>query len=155
MTVTAGTDLQIQIETDLKQAMRERNDVAKLALRAVKTALTEASKAGDNHQLSQEQVLATIQKEVKRRRDTAAEFEKFGAADKAAAELAEVAILEHYLPRQLSEAEVEAIVRAVIAEIGATSQRELGKVMSAAMPRVQGIADGRMVNGVARRLLNG
>ena len=75
--------------------------------------------------------------------------------DKAAAELAEVAILEGYLPRQLSEAEVETIVREVIAEVGATSPRELGKVMAAAMARMQGVTDGRMVNGVARRLLSG
>ena len=155
MTVTTGTDLLTQIDNDLKQAMRDRNDVAKLALRAVKTALTEASKASEDHQLAPEQVLSIIQKEVKRRRDSAAEYEKYNAPDKAAAELAEVAILEGYLPRQLSEAEVETIVREVIAEVGATSPRELGKVMAAAMARMQGVTDGRMVNGVARRLLSG
>ncbi|MCB0186550.1 MAG: GatB/YqeY domain-containing protein [Caldilineaceae bacterium] len=142
-----------QLETDLRQAMRDRNDIAKIALRAVKTALTEARKAGADHHLSDDQILAPIQREVKRRRDTAAEYRKLGAADKADAELAEVTILEKYLPRQLTEAEIEVIVREVIAETGATSASELGKVMAATMPRVQGVADGRAVNQVARRLL--
>ena len=151
------TDTQItieqQIEADLRQAMRDRNDVAKIALRAVKTSLTEARKAGADHALSAEQILATIQREVKRRRDSAEEYTKLGATDKADAELAEVAVLEKYLPQQLSEAEIEVIVREVIAETGATSARELGKVMAATMPRVQGVADGKAVNQVARRLL--
>lgn len=143
-----------QLETDLRQAMRDRNETAKIALRAVKTALTEARKAGADHVLSQEQILATIQREVKRRRDSAEEYTKLGAPDKAAAELAEVAVLEKYLPQQLHEDEVEAIVRGAIADIGATSARELGKVMAAVMPRVQGVADGKMVNQIARRLLS-
>lgn len=145
--------LEEQLEADLRQAMRDRNNVAKIALRAVKTSLTEAKKSGTDHELSEDQILATIQKEVKRRRDSAAEYEKLGATDKADAEMAEVVILERYLPQQLSEAEVEEIVRTVIAEIGATSPRELGKVMAATMPRVQGVADGKIVNQIARRLL--
>lgn len=147
-------ELESRLDADLKQAMRDRNDVAKLALRAVKTALTEARKSGDEHELTQEQVQATIYKEVKRRRDSAAEYEKVGASENAAAEMAEVAVLEQYLPRQLDEAEVEEIVRTVIAEIGASSMADMGKVMSATMPRVQGVADGKMVNQVARRLLS-
>lgn len=145
--------LETKLDADLKQAMRDRNDVVKLTLRAVKTALTEARKAGVDHTLTEEQVQATIYKEAKRRRDSAAEYEKVGAIENAAAEMAEVAVLEGYLPRQLDEAEVEVIVRDVIAEIGATSLRDMGKVMSATMPRVQGVADGKLVNQVVRRLL--
>ncbi len=147
--------LESQLDADLKQAMRDRNNVAKIALRAVKTAVTEARKAGTDHSISEEQIQATIHKEVKRRRDSAAEYTRLGAADKAAAELAEVTILEKYLPQQLDEAAVETIVRDAIAETGATSMRELGKVMAATMPRVQGVADGKLVSQIVRRLLNG
>ncbi|MEZ4870078.1 MAG: GatB/YqeY domain-containing protein [Caldilineaceae bacterium] len=153
MTNVTVSPLQERINADLRQAMLARNDVAKLALRAVKTALTEASKAGADHALSEEQVLAAIRREVKRRRDAATEYEKVGATAKAEAEMAEATILEKYLPAELSEAQVEEIVRAVIAELGATSMRDMGKVMAAAMTRVNGLADGKVVNQVARRLL--
>ena len=152
MTESTNT-LEAQLEADLRQAMRDRNNTAKIALRAVKTTLTEARKAGADHALSDEQIVMLIQREVKRRRESAAEFAKLGAPDKAEAELAEVAVLDKYLPQQLDEAAVEVLVREAIAQIGATSPRELGKVMAAVMPRVQGVADGKVVNQIARRLL--
>ena len=81
-------------------------------------------------------------------------FEKLGVPDKAVAELAEVAVLEKYLPAPMSAEQIETIVQAVITETGATSPRELGKVMAAAMERVNGLADGKDVSQVARRLLS-
>jgi uncharacterized protein len=146
--------LQDRINADLRRAMLERNDVAKLALRAAKTALTLLASAGANHELSEAQVIAAIRKEIKQRRDSAAEYEKVGAEEKAAAEVAEAIVLEQYLPAQMSTEQIEEIVRAAIAETGATSPRELGKVMAAAMERVKGLADGKAVNEVARRLLS-
>jgi len=146
--------LQERIDADLKAAMRARNDTAKLALRAVKTALTEASKSGDSQALDEAQAEAVIQKEAKRRRDAAAEYEQAGQPARAQEELAELAILEQYLPQQLSEAEIEELVRAAIAETGAESPGDMGKVMSTVMPRVAGRADGKQVNQVARRLLS-
>ena len=154
MSTQSPSNLQERISADLKRAMLERNDVAKLALRSVKTALTLLASAGSNHELTEAQVIAAIRKEVKQRRDTAAEYERLGAPDKAAGELAEVAVLEQYLPVQMGEEQIEEVVRAVIAETGATSQRELGKVMAAAMERTKGLADGKAVNQVARRLLS-
>lgn len=154
MSNSSPTTLQERINADLKRAMLDRNDVAKLALRAVKTALTMLATSGANHDLSEAQVVAAIRKEVKQRRDSATEYERFGAPEKAVAELAEVAVLEQYLPVQMGEAQIEEIVRAVIAETGATSPRELGKVMAAAMERAKGQADGKAVNQVARRLLS-
>ena len=150
----AQLSLAEQIDRDLKQAMRERDDVAKLTLRSVKTALTEAAKSGQQHALSEEDVLAVIQREAKQRRETAQEYERLGAQEQAANELAELAVLEHYLPRQLTAAEIEEIVRSVIAETGASSPREMGRVMSAAMERLKGVADGKVVNQIARRLLD-
>jgi hypothetical protein len=117
--------------------------------------LTEASKAGADHTLSEAQVLAAIQKEAKRRRDAAAEYERLGVPERAAQERAELAVIERFLPRQLTEAEIEAIVRKVIAETGATSIRDLGRVMPPALAKVAGMADGKVVNQIARQLLAG
>ncbi len=149
----AQPSLAEQIDSDLKQAMRERDDVAKLTLRSVKTALTEAAKSGQQHALSEEEVLAVIRREAKQRRETAQEYERLGAQAQAADELAELAVLERYLPRQLTAVEIEEIVRSVIAETGASTPRDMGRVMSAAMERVKGAADGKVVNQIARRHL--
>ena len=148
-----GEDLPTRIDADLKQAMRDRDEVTKLTLRSVKTALTEARTSGAQHTLSEDEVLAVVQKEAKRRRDAAAEYERLGDANRAAAELVELTVLERYLPRQMSEAEVEVIARRVIAEIGATSPKQMGAVMAAMMPEVKGQADGKLVSQVVRRLL--
>src|SRR5215213_5534482 len=111
MTELQATSLQERIETDLKQAMRDRNEVEKLALRALKTAITLARTATANHDVTEAEVIAIIQKEAKRRRDTAAEYERLGESQRAAAELAELPALGRYLPPQMGEAELEQIVR--------------------------------------------
>lgn len=154
MSETTKTALEERIDADLKQAMRDKDEVTKLTLRAVKTALTEARTGGESqHVLSETDVLVVIQKEAKRRRDTAAEYERLGDATRAQAELAELAVLERYLPRQLSEAQIEELARQVIAEVGATSPKEMGAVMAALMPKLKGQADGKLANQVVRRLL--
>jgi len=143
-----------RIDEDLKQAMRDKDNVAKLTLRSVKTALTEAGKSGaESHAVNDEDALAVVMKEAKRRRDAMAEYEKADRADLAASEAAELAILERYLPKQLSDAEIQILAQEVITAVGATSARDMGKVMSALMERVAGQADGRAVNQVVRRLL--
>jgi uncharacterized protein YqeY len=133
--------------------MRDQDNITKLTLRAVKTALTEASKAGADHGLTDDQVMTVIQREAKRRRETAAEFERYGAGNQAAQELAELAVLERYLPKQLSEAEIEMLAREVIATTGATSARDLGKVMPVLLGKLGGAADGKVVSQIVRRLL--
>jgi uncharacterized protein YqeY len=142
-----------QIDSSLKQAMRDRDEVTKLTLRSVKTALTEARTSGAEHVLSGAEVLAVVQKEAKRRRDAAAEFQRVGDQPRADAELAEMRVLEKYLPRQMEEAEIEVVAQRVIAQLGATSQKQMGAVMSATMAEVGGKADGKLVNQVVRRLL--
>ena len=148
------TNLGARIDADLKQAMRSQDKIALLALRAVKTALTEATKMGADHSLTDEQVMAVIQREAKRRREAAAEYERVGAMAPAEQERAELAVFEKYLPRQLSEAEVEALARTVIAETGAITPRDLNKVMPVMMARVAGTADGKVVSQIVRRLLD-
>jgi len=148
----AGVLLQ-QIDADLKQAMRDKDEVTKLTLRSVKTALTEARTSGTEHELSLAEVIAVLQKEAKRRRDTAVEFQRVGDQKRADAELAEMKVLDKYLPRQMDEAEIEVVAQRVIAELGATSPKQMGAVMSATMAEVAGKADGKLVNQVVRRLL--
>lgn len=144
-----------RLDADLKAAMIARDETAKLTLRAVKTALTSALKEAGAPALDDALVQSVIQREAKRRRDAATEYEKAGSPERAAQELAELAVLEGYLPQQLTDEEVDAIVAAVIAEMGATGMADMGKVMSASMPRVGDRADGKRVNQAARRLLSG
>lgn len=147
--------LAARIDADLKQAMRDRDETAKLTLRALKTALLQARASGATaHELTEAEVLDVVRREAKRRRDTADEFEKLGAPERAAAEMAEYAVLQRYLPQQLDDAELEAIARAVIAELGATSIKQLGQVMPAVLAQTGARADGKRVNQVVRRLLS-
>jgi hypothetical protein len=151
----AETNLVEQINEDLKKAMREHDETAKLVLRSVKTAITEAQKSGaEQRELTPEEVLRVITKQAKQRRDAIAEYEKAGRMDLADKEKAELKILEHYLPKQLTQAELEQIVQLVIAEVGATSLRDMGKVMSTVMSRVAGKADGKVVSQIVRRMLS-
>lgn len=146
--------LAAQIDNDLKQAMRDRNEPAKLTLRALKTAMMQARTSGaEAHDLSDAETLEIVRREAKRRRDAADEFARLGSPERAAAEMVEYEILQHYLPQQLSEAELEAIVREVIAEVGATSVKQIGQVMPAVLAKTGPRADGKTVNQIVRRLL--
>lgn len=142
-----------KIDDDLKQAMRAQDTITKLTLRAVKTALTEASKAGADHTLNDAQILAIIQREAKRRREAAAEYAALGATTQAEQERAELAVLESYLPRQLTATEIEELAHVVIAETGATTPRDLGKVMPVLLARAGAGTDGKVVSQIVRRLL--
>jgi uncharacterized protein YqeY len=102
-----------------------------------------------------DEVMRFLEADAERRREAAEEYTKVGAQSRAQAELAELAVLEAYLPAKLSEAEVEALARAVIAQVGATSPKELGKVMGPLVTQVSGRADGKLVSAIVRRLLGG
>jgi len=149
-----------RIDADLKQAMRDRNETAKLTLRALKTAFLQARTSGNEaHDLTDAEMLDIVRREAKRRNDAADEYQRLGSPERAQAEMAEYQILQQYLPQQLSDAELEAIVQAVIAEIGATtgataiSVKQIGQVMPAVLARTGARADGKRVNQVVRRLL--
>jgi len=155
MSENKQASIQIRLDDDLKVAMRERDEITKLTLRSLKAAITEASKVGGSHTLDDEAILVVAQKQAKQRRDAAAEYDQADRPEQAAQERAELAILERYLPQQLTEPEIEEIVRGVIAETGATSMGDMGKVMSATMPHVAGVADGKVVSQIVRRQLSG
>ncbi len=147
-----------QLDSDLKAAMLARDEDRKRTLRAVKTAAANAlverrATEGMAAALSDDDVLKVIAKQANQRRDSIAEFSKAGRMDLVAPEQAELAILEGYLPKQLGEDEVRAVVQQVIVETGASSAKDMGLVMRTAMARLQGLADGKLVNQAARELL--
>jgi hypothetical protein len=148
--------LEERLDADLKDAMKSNDTTRKLAIRAVKTAITEAKVAGTEVKtLTDADVLAIITKQVKQRRDSVVEYNKGNRPDLAAQEEAEIAVLEVYLPRQLSEAEVRERARAVIAELGVTDMKGFGSVMKRLSVDLRGIADGQLINRVVRELLGG
>ncbi len=146
--------LEERLDADLKEAMRSGDTTRKLAIRAVKTAITEAKVAGAQQRtLTDEDVLAIIVKQIKQRRDSAAEFAKGNRPDLVAKEEAEIAVLEAYLPKQLDENAIRERARAVIAELGVTDLKGLGPVMKRLTAELRGQADGQVINRVVRELL--
>ena len=140
------------LQADLKEAMRQNDTVRKTALRLVLAAVTNAEI--ERGPLSDADIQAIIAKQVKQRQESLAAFQKGGREDLMAQEEAELKVLSAYLPQQMSRAEIEELAAQVIAQVGATSPRDLGKVMRELMPRVKGRADGRLVNEVVRELLS-
>ena len=148
--------LEERLDADLKEAMKSGDTMRKLAIRAVKTAITEAKVSGTEAKtVNDADVLAIITKQVKQRRDSIIEYNKGGRPDLAAQEQAEIAVLEVYLPKQLSEAEIRERAQAVIAELGVTDMKGFGSVMKQLSADLRGIADGQIVNRVVRELLGG
>ncbi len=148
--------LEERLDADLKDAMRSGDTTRKLAIRAVKTAITEAKVSGTEAKtLSDADVLAIITRQVKQRRDSIIEYTKGGRPDLVVQEEAEIAVLEVYLPRQLSEAEIRAHAQAVIAELGVIDMKGFGPVMKRLSADLRGTADGQIINRVVRELLGG
>ena len=146
--------LEQRLDADLKDAMKSGDMTRKLAIRAVKTAITEAKVAGTEAKMVNDaDVLAIITKQVKQRRDSIIEYTKGGRPDLAVQEQAEIAVLEVYLPQQLSEAEIRERAQAVIAELGVTDMKGFGSVMKRLSADLRGIADGQIINRVVRELL--
>jgi uncharacterized protein YqeY len=144
-----------QLAADLTEAIRSRDETRKLAIRAVKTAITEAKVSGDEaRSLTDQDVLAIIAKQIKQRRDSAAEFAKGGRPDLVAQEEAEIAVLLPYLPAQLDDAAIRARAEAVIAELGVTDLKGMGPVMKRLSAELRGQADGQTVNRIVRELLS-
>jgi uncharacterized protein YqeY len=141
-----------KLTQDLKTALRTKNDVQKRTIRMAISAIKDAEIA-QRTELDDAAVTAILQKQVKMRREAIDGAQKAGRDDLIAAGEAELAVLQTYLPAALSPAELETLVAETIAETGATSMREMGKVMQAVLPKLQGRADGKAVSQVVRRLL--
>jgi len=142
-----------ELETELHSAMRFGDDLRKRTLRMILSSvkLAEVEKRGE---LDEAGMQAVLQREVKTRQEAIADAEKAQRPDLAAATLAELAIVQAYLPAQLSPDELEQMTRQAISATGAAGPQDMGKVMKEIMPKVQGRADGKTVNEIVRRLLN-
>ena len=143
-----------QISTDIKDAMKARDKVRLETLRNIKKVFIEAKTApGANDTLEDAAAMKILQKLAKQGKESAATYTQQNRADLADAELAQVAVIEEYLPKALSEAEIEAIVKEIIAETGASSIKEMGKVMGIASKKMAGQADGGVISGIVKKLL--
>lgn len=142
------------ISADIMTAMKAKDKVRTQALRNIKKYFIEAKTApGSNGELSDDQALKILAKLAKQGRDTAQLYTEQARPDLAEAELAEVAVIETYLPKPLTEEELTAVLREIIAEVGATSAKEMGKVMGVASKRLAGKADGRAISAKVKELL--
>lgn len=143
-----------QVSKDIIAAMKAKDAVRRDALRNVKKVFLEAKTApGANDQLSDEDAMKILQKLAKQGREAADIFVQQGRQDLADAELAQVAVYSEYLPKPLSADELEEAVKAIIAELGVTSVKEMGKVMGVATKKLAGKADGRAVSECVKKLL--
>ena len=143
-----------QVSEDIKNAMRAKDKVALTTLRNIKKVFLEAKTApGANDELSDADALKIIQKLVKQGKDSAALYQEQGREDLAADELAQVKVMEAYLPKQMSAEELEAALKEIIAEVGATSAKDMGKVMGTATKKLAGLAEGRAISAKVKELL--
>ncbi|MDE5749794.1 MAG: GatB/YqeY domain-containing protein [Duncaniella sp.] len=148
-------DLFDKISADIKAAMLAREKVRLETLRGIKKEFIEAKTAkGADGQLSDDQAMKILAKMVKQRKETAAIYEQQNRIDLRDNELAEAAVIEEYLPKPLSDEELTAELTRIIAEVGATSAKEMGKVMGVASKALAGRADGKVISAKVRELLS-
>ncbi|MCG8345528.1 MAG: GatB/YqeY domain-containing protein [Chlorobiales bacterium] len=146
-----------RIDQDLKDAMKsgDRNRIN--TVRAIRAALLEkevSMRVGGKAELSEEQELEVVMSLAKKRKDSIQQYKDAGRTDLADTEQEELTVIETYLPAQMSEAEVEAAVKEIIAQVGATSMKDMGKVMGAAMKKLKGKADGGKVQSIVKSALS-
>lgn len=143
------------IEADIKQAMLAKDKETLTAVRSIKSLILLAeTESGAATELTPDQELKLLTKAAKQRRESAEVFTAQNRADLAEKELQELAVIEKYLPKQLSEEEVKEAIKAIIAEVGASSLADLGKVMGVATKSLAGKADGKVVSGIVKALLS-
>ena len=146
--------LELIINNDIKTAMKAKEDVTLRGLRAIKSAILLAKTAeGASENISTEDEIKLLSKLVKQRRDSLTIYEQQQRPDLAAKEAEEIAIIERYLPKQLSPDELQTEIKAIIAQLGTTSAKDMGKVMGVANKQLAGIADGKQIAALVKTLL--
>ncbi|MSP85172.1 MAG: GatB/YqeY domain-containing protein [Flavobacteriaceae bacterium] len=146
--------LSARLMDDIKTAMRAKDKIALEALRAIKSEILLGQTAtGSKEEISEEDEIKLLQKLVKTRKDSAKIFTEQNRLDLAEPELAQIAVIEKFLPAQLSEAEVEAIIAKIIAETGASGIASMGKVMGLAASQLGGTAEGKTISTIVKKLL--
>jgi uncharacterized protein YqeY len=147
-------ELEKRIQADMVAAMKAKEAVRLSSLRAIKAAIMLAKTAeGATGEVSDQDIVKIIQKLVKQRKESAQQYTDAGRPELAENEVAEMEAMEVYLPKQLTEAEVEAELVKIIAQVGATQPSEMGKVMGVATKRLAGLADGRVISTLVKKLL--
>lgn len=145
--------LKEKLMDDLKAAMKDKDIIRKNTVQMVRSAILQYEK--DNRtELDDDGVLDVIAKELKKRRDVLPDYEKSGREDLIADINCEIKTLLAYLPAQLTQEELEVIVSEAIAEVGATSMKDMGKIMATVMPKTKGRADGKMINAIVKAKLS-
>lgn len=147
------TDLKTRLQDALKEAMKAKDAQRRNAIRLLQSAIKQVEIDG-REPLDDDAISDILRREAKKRRETIDELKRAGRRDAVAKERFELAVTEEFLPRQLSAEELRPIVQAAISEAGATSMKELGKVMRIVMPKVKGTTDGGTVNSLVRELLS-
>lgn len=147
-------NLQERLAHDLKDAMRAKDQVRLLAIRSLRAAILEKEKEGTGP-ASDDDLLAIVQKQAKQRRDAIEQYEAAGREDLAQRERDELAIIGRYLPAQLSDDEIRRVVHEIVTRTGATSMKDMGRVMGEAMTELRNRADGNRVREVVQDLLRG
>ena len=143
-----------RISNDIKEAMKAKDKVRLETLRNIKKVFLEAKTApGANDTLTDEAATKIMQKLVKQGKDSATLYAEQGRADLAEVELAQVAVIETYLPKQMSAEELEAALKAIIAEVGAEGPKDMGKVMGTATKKLAGLAEGRAISAKVKEFL--
>ena len=138
---------------DLKNSMKEKNVIRKNVVQMVRASILQVEK-DKQIELDDNKIIEVIAKEAKKRKDSLADYEKAGREDLISQIKEEISILEEYLPKQLSAEELEAKVKEIIEEVGATSMKDMGSVMKAAKEKIGAAADGRAINEMVKKLLN-
>jgi len=146
--------VQSQVMEQMKVAMKAKDTVALESLRALKSAFLLANTSGGNVELSEEDEIKIVQKLVKQRKDSAAIFQEQNRMDLAEPEIAQAKILEQFLPAQMGEEELKAAIETIIGQTGASSMKDMGKVMGMASQQLAGKADGKAISSVVKQLLS-
>jgi uncharacterized protein YqeY len=141
-----------RLNEDMKQAMKSQEKFKLSVIRQLRSAI-KYIEIEEHRELNDEEVLHIINREVKQRRDSLQDFEKAGRDDLVEKINLELTIISKYLPQQLTEEEIQAIVKQTILEVGASSKADMGKVMGALMPKVSGRADGKIINQIVQQML--
>jgi uncharacterized protein YqeY len=145
--------LKDRIRNDIKEAMKAKDNARRDALRLLSSAMKQIE-VDERKELSDEDVIAIIQKQIKQRNDAAQQYKDAGRDELYDKEISEIRIFEAYLPAQLDDAELEAALKAIIEKTGASSMKDMGKVMGAASKELAGKADGKRISGCVKTLLS-
>ncbi|MET2983849.1 GatB/YqeY domain-containing protein [Aureibaculum conchae] len=147
--------LQGKVMGKLKEAMKAKDTVALESLRAIKSAILLAqTESGAKQDLTEAEELKLLQKLVKQRRDSATLYQEQGRTDLAEPELAQVAVIEQFLPEQMNEEDLKKVIAEIVSKTGATSMKDMGKVMGMASKQLAGKADGKTISNVVKSLLS-